>query len=108
MFKTDDNKVFKGVDSNKSDKMVKNLSKAKNLEINKSENLMHIPNIGAIKKPIFLTFSVKKAFKLLKKAFIQFLILHHFNSKYHIWIKTNISGLKPIYPIMLYVKYLFS
>ena len=36
---------------------------------------MHMPNIGAIEKPIFLTPNAKKVFNYLKQAFIKAPIL---------------------------------
>ena len=63
--KIDDNKIVR-VDTNKADKMIKNLLKSKKLKNNKSKNLMHISNNKAIKKLIFLILNIKKTFNLLK------------------------------------------
>lgn len=46
----------------------------------------------------FLTFRARLTFTKLKQAFVQVLILHHFDQEYHIQIKTDtlscaISGL---------------
>lgn len=40
-------------------------------------------------KPIFLTPSARKVFNYLKQAFIQALILQHFDLKNHIWIEID-------------------
>lgn len=40
----------------------------------------------------FLTSKAKITFSRLKKAFIEALILHHFDLEYHIWMKTDSSG----------------
>ena len=53
---------------------------------------MHMPNIGAIKKSTFLTSNTKEIFNHLKQIFIKILILQHFDLKYHIRIKINLSG----------------
>ena len=65
MFKANNNKVVDN-GGGSANKTVINLSKS-----NKSRNLSHIPNIGAIKESIFLTFNAKKAFNYLKQAFIK-------------------------------------
>lgn len=65
-FKTDSNKIIKGADDDKADKMVVNSSKLKKLKNNKSENLMYVLNIRAIGEPIFLIFNTKKTFNQLK------------------------------------------
>ena len=41
---------------------------------------------------VFLTIDTKRAFIKLKQAFIQALILNHFDLKHHILIKTNALG----------------
>lgn len=46
--------------------MVKNLSKLKKLKNDKSENLIYLLNIRAIKKPIFLISNMRKTFNYLK------------------------------------------
>ena len=87
-FRADNNKIVKN-NSSKTNKIVVNLfNKSKN---NKSRSLMHIPNIKAMKKPIFFTFNAKKTFNCLKQIFIKTLILQHFNLKYYIWIKIDVS-----------------
>ena len=45
--------------------MVIDLSKSNKLKNNKSKNLMHLPNIEATKKSIYLISSIKKAFNYL-------------------------------------------
>ena len=40
----------------------------------------------------FLTSKASLAFTQLRKAFTKALILHYFNPKHYIWIKTNCSG----------------
>ena len=44
------------------------------------------------KNPAFLTVDARQAFTQLRQAFIEALILIHFNSECHIWIETNTSG----------------
>ena len=78
-FKTNNNKNIDGNDS-KTNKTVVNLSK----------NLPCIPNIRAIKKPIFLTPDAKKAFNYLRQAFIK-VSNFCFDLESHIWIKIDIS-----------------
>ena len=84
-FRIDNNKVVKVND--RINKTFVNLFK-----INKSQKLTCIPNIGAIKKPIFLIFNAIKAFNFLKQAFIKALIFRQFNLKSYIWIVTDVSG----------------
>ena len=45
-----------------------------------------------MKKPTFLTFSARKAFNQLKKAFTKSPILRHFDPKCHIRIETDTLG----------------
>ena len=85
-FKANDDKIF-GNSSSKANGTVVNLSKNK-----KSRKSTCISNIGAMKKPNFLTSNAKKAFNYLQLAFIKALILQHFDSKSHIWIETDILG----------------
>ena len=86
VLKTKDDKVV-GNSSNKTNETVINLSKN-----NQSRNLMHVLNIGAIEKLIFLTLNAKKALNYLRLVFIKALILPHFDLENYIWIKTNISS----------------
>lgn len=72
-------KFVKNASSNRADKIVKNLSKSKNLKNNKSKNLMHVQNIGAIGEHTFLTSGTKEAFNYLRQVFIKAPILQHFN-----------------------------
>ena len=51
-----------------------------------------MPNIEAIKKPIFLISGTKKAFNNLEQRFTKALILQHFDLKSYIKIQTNLSG----------------
>ena len=95
-FKVSNNKNIENSGS-KANKTVVNLSKK--LKNNKSKNLMHIPNIEAIKKPIFLIFNTKKAFNYLKLVFIKVSIFWNFNLKCHIQI--NINALSYIIDKML-------
>lgn len=57
-------------------------------KIVKSKNIIQRKEL----KTEFLTLGTKLAFFELKQAFIKASILHHFNSEYHIWIETDISG----------------
>ena len=72
IFKDNDNKIV-GVDDEPYE-MVINLSK----------NLTYIPNIGAIKKPPFLTPNTKKVFNYLLLIFIKTLILQYFDLQSYI------------------------
>ena len=76
-FRVNDNRIVKG--SNKANKTIINLSKN-----NKPKNLIYIPNIRAMKKPIFLICNTKKTFNYLKQIFIKAPIFQHFNLKSHI------------------------
>ena len=49
-------------------------------------------NIGAIRKPTFLTFNNKKIFNHLWLAFIKAPIFQHFNLESHIQIENNVSS----------------
>ena len=84
-FTADDNKIV-GV-GGRANEIVVNLSKNE-----KSRNSTHVPNIGATKKPNFLTFNTKKAFKHLRLAFIKALILRYFDLESHIQIETDALG----------------
>ena len=57
-----------------NDKFVRSDDNRANKIINLSKNLAYMPNIEAIKKPIFLTLNTKKTFNNLKQAFIKALI----------------------------------
>lgn len=46
----------------------------------------------APKAKLFLTPKARQAFTQLKQAFTEGLILHHFNSKRYIYIRTDTSG----------------
>ena len=63
-FKAYNNKVVERNDS-EIDEIIIDLFKSMKLKNNKFENLMYISNIRAIKKPIFLTPSIKGAFYYL-------------------------------------------
>ena len=58
----------------------------------KSKKSTRMPNIGATKKPNFLTSNAKKAFNHLRLAFIKALILQHLDLESHIQIKIDASG----------------
>ena len=85
-FKAGNNKIVEG-GSSKADETVINLSKNE-----KSRKSTHMPNIGATKKPNFLTFNAKKAFNYLQLAFIEASIFQHFDLESHIQIEINASG----------------
>ena len=85
-FRADNNEVVES-DGGRADETIVNLSKNK-----KSRKSMRVPNIGATKKPNFLTPNAKKAFNYLQLVFIKAPIFRHFDLKSHIWIKTNTSG----------------
>ena len=68
-FRADDNKVV-GDSGRRANETMVDLSKNK-----KSRNLMHMPNIGAIEEPNFLSFNGKKTFNYLRFAFIKAPIL---------------------------------
>ena len=71
-FKVDDNEIVDDSDG-KTNKMVMIFSYiSKN---NKFRKLIHISNIRAIRKPIFLTLNAKKTYNHLKQAFIKASIL---------------------------------
>ena len=80
-FRVDDDKVVNS-GNGKTNETVVNLSK----------QLTRMPNIRAIKKPIFLTPNANKAFNQLRLAFIKASILRHFDLKSYIWIKTDVSS----------------
>ena len=65
MFKIDNNKIVRS-NSCKVDKTVIDLSKSYKSKNNKSKKSMHISNIKAIEKLIFLTLNVKKTFNHLR------------------------------------------
>ena len=67
-FRTGNNKVVRG-DGSKTNKTVEDLSNK--LKNNKSKYLTYMLNIGAIKKPTFLTPNTKKTFNCLRLAFIK-------------------------------------
>ena len=68
MFRADNNEIV-DVDTDRAYKTVLNLfNLSKN---NKFKNLTRLPNIGAIKEPIFLSLNTKKALNYLKQAFIK-------------------------------------
>lgn len=78
------NKKIVQNDNNKVDKIVKNLSKFKELKNNQSNNLTYISNIKAMKKSIFLIFNINKIFNCLKQIFIKAFIFQYFNLKCYI------------------------
>lgn len=56
-----DNAIGRSEDG-RTNEMIRNLFRSKNLKNNKSESLTSFSNIKAIKRPIFLTSNTKKAF----------------------------------------------
>ena len=87
-FKANNNKIV-WADNSRTNKIVMNLSKN-----DKSKNLTQMPNIGAMKKLIFLTLDTKKIFNHLKQVFIKILIFQHFNLESHIYIETDVLSYK--------------
>ena len=75
-----------------ADKTIKNLSTSKKSKNDKSRDLTYIPIIGVMREHIFLTPNAKEAFNRLRQAFIEALILWHFDLKSQIRIKTDVSG----------------
>lgn len=54
----------------------------------------NLPIFSILQRPIgadYQTFVTKKAFNLLQSAFIQIQVSHHFDIKYHICIKPDVS-----------------
>ena len=82
-FRAGNNEIVGG-GCGRADETVVNLSKNK-----KSMKLTYMPNIGAMRRPNFLTPNAKKAFNHLRLAFIKASILQHFNSECHIQIETD-------------------
>ena len=75
----------------KSEKTSKSQNSTKpRKKLSKSENSTNFDAIKAGSK--FLTPDARTAFNCLRLAFIEVLILGHFNLKYHIWIETNVLG----------------
>ena len=70
VFKADNNEVVGGGGGSRNNKTVVNLSKN-----NKFGKLIHMLNIGAIRKPNFLTPNTKKGFNHLQLAFIKAFVL---------------------------------
>ena len=68
--------------SSRLNKIVKNLPPSK----------MCLPNIGATRKPEFLTPCDKKTFNQLRLVFIKAIVLQYFDLKCHIEMKTVVSG----------------
>ena len=67
--------------------------KSKGEKLKKPSKSADSPNFDITEaKPSFLTPGAKEAFDHLWLAFIEALILWHFNLECHIWIKTNVSG----------------
>ena len=77
LFRVNNNEITEN--DSRAYKMIINLSK-----YNKSRNLMHVPNIGAIEELIFLIYNTKKIFNYLKQGFIKALIFQHFDLKSYI------------------------
>ena len=85
-FRADSNEVV-GDSGSRANETVMNLSKNK-----KSRKLIYLPNIRAIREPNFLTPNAKKSLNHLRLAFIKALIVQYFDSKSHIWTKTDVSS----------------
>ena len=92
VFRANSNEVVGDIGSSKADKTFKNLSKSKKLKNDKSKSLTCCLNIKATEESTFLTPGAKKVFNHLRQAFVKAPIFLHFDSKYHIQIKTNASG----------------
>ena len=73
-FRTDGNKVVRGVDGNRANEKIKNLSKSKTSKNEKSGNPT-CTNIRVTREHIFLTPGARKIFNLLKQAFTKAPIL---------------------------------
>ena len=86
-FRAEDDEIVSGGGSGRANGTVVNLFKNE-----KSKKLTRVPNIGATKKPNFLTPNAKKALNHLRLAFIKALILQHFDLESHIRIETDASG----------------
>lgn len=71
VFRANNNKIIKNVNSCKTDKKVQNLSKSKKLKKIKSRSLIYIPIIGAMNRFMFLTPDAKKTLNCLRQAFIK-------------------------------------
>ena len=84
--RVDDNEVVHN-GSSKANRTVVNLFKNK-----KSKNLTYISNIGATRKPNFLSSNAKKIFNHLWLAFIKAVILWYFDLK-SLDLKTQLSNL---------------
>lgn len=74
IFKAGKNEVLRG-SSGKANKTIRNLSKSKKLKNNKFRNTIHVLNIGATRKPTFLTSNAKKTYNCLKQVVIKASIL---------------------------------
>ena len=86
-FNAGNNEVVRG--GNRADKTVVGSSKSKN---KKSRKLTCVTNIGATRKPNFLTSNAKKDFNYLRLAFIKVPILQQFDPKSYIQVETDASG----------------
>ena len=84
-FGAGNNKVVGGGNGRANEPVV-NLSKNE-----KSKKLTRVPNVGAIGEPNFLTPDDERAFNHLRLAFIETLILQHFDLENHIQIETDAS-----------------
>lgn len=72
-FEVNSNKIVES-DSNKANKMVKNLSKSKKLKNPKFEILTYT-NISITKEPMLLILSVRENLNYLRQMFVKVLIL---------------------------------
>lgn len=82
---TNKGKVIKGVDDNGNKVDDVSIVDVNRISMAKSKDLVKI-------EAGFLTFKARLAFVKLRSAFIKVLILHYFDLKYHIRIKTNVLG----------------
>ena len=80
-FRADDDEIV-GSGGGRTNETVRNLFRKS----------MCMPNIGATGEPNFLTPDAKKAFNYLQLAFIEALILRHFDLETHIRIETDASS----------------
>ena len=85
---------FDGIEicNDKIDDEVDNEFRKKGQKTSKSKNLFKSKKLSKSKKTIeldFFTLGTRLAFTELRQAFVKAPIFHHFDSEYHIYIKTN-------------------
>ena len=81
-----------GSGGNRTNEMIKNLSKFKRSKNDKSKNSIHVSIFRAMREPTFFIPKAKEVFNYLRQAFIEALILQYFDLKNHIQIETDASG----------------